>query len=150
MTGTQNHECLAGTLAAIDYIAGLGQRLSCEHTERREALTTAYATIRAYEMLLTDHLLDGLAEHKRIRVVGITEPGRRADRFPTVSIVHDDWSPRYLAQRLADESIFVWHGNYYALPLTERLGLEPESMVRVGLVHYNTLEEVERLLRALR
>jgi selenocysteine lyase/cysteine desulfurase len=69
---------------------------------------------------------------------------------PTVSFTHRRLTPKEIAERLANQGIFVWHGNYYALPLTEALGLEPDGMVRIGLLHYNTADEVDRLLAALR
>jgi selenocysteine lyase/cysteine desulfurase len=71
------------------------------------------------------------------------------ERVPTVSITHSHLKPRQLAEHLDERGIFVWHGNYYALGLTETLGLEPEGMVRIGLVHYNTPEEIDRLMAAL-
>ena len=72
-----------------------------------------------------------------------------AERLPTISITHAHLSPAALAETLGERGIFVWHGNYYALQLTETLGLEPEGMVRIGLAHYNTNEEVDRLLQEL-
>jgi selenocysteine lyase/cysteine desulfurase len=84
-----------------------------------------------------------------VKVWGIADPARVEDRVPTVSITHDRMSPRRLAESLAQRGIFAWHGNYYALPLTEALDLEPQGMVRLGFVHYNTMEEVQRLLDAL-
>jgi selenocysteine lyase/cysteine desulfurase len=68
---------------------------------------------------------------------------------PTVSITHDRLRPREVAEHLDRRGIFVWHGNFYALELTEALGLEPDGMVRIGLLHYNTAGEVQRLLAAL-
>ena len=69
--------------------------------------------------------------------------------MPTISIKHAGYRPARSLTRLADLGIFVWHGNFYALPLTETLGLEPEGVVRIGLLHYNTAGEVDRLLTAL-
>ena len=77
------------------------------------------------------------------------EPQRFSDRVPTVSFTHDRFTATQIAAALGEKGIFTWHGNYYALPLTEALGLEPEGMVRVGLVHYNTEAEVDRLLDEL-
>ena len=148
MTGTQNFECISGVQAAIDYIASIG-RLDGTARSRRDALTEAFGMIRTYEMAILDELLDGLASHPDIKVWGITDQEERHRRFPTVSITHAKMTATELAQKLADAGIFVWHGNYYALPLTERLGVEPEGMVRIGLAHYNTNEEVQRLLAEL-
>ncbi len=149
MTGTQNHECIAGTLAAIDYIADIG-RDDGQPVGRRDALTQAYAEIRRYERVLLDRLLDGLAAIPGVKCWGITDSQQRQQRFPTVAITHEQFTSKQLAQKLADEAIFTWHGNYYALPLTESLGVEPEGMLRIGLVHYNTAGEIDRLLEVLR
>jgi selenocysteine lyase/cysteine desulfurase len=104
----------------------------------------------AYERRLAGVLLAGLEEIPQFRVWGITDPARLDQRVPTVAVTHRTIVPRELAARLAEQGFFVWHGNFYALPLTEALGLEPEGLLRIGLVHYNTEEEVERLLEALR
>jgi cysteine desulfurase family protein (TIGR01976 family) len=149
MTGTQNHEGIAGALAAVDYLADLGRRLVPGATERRDALMAAYDGITAYERALVARLLDGLDALARVRVWGITEKSQLDRRVPTLAITHQRVKPIELARHLADRGIFVWHGNFYALPVTEALGLEPEGMVRIGLLHYNTDEEVGRLLQAL-
>ena len=151
MTGTQNHECIAGTLAAIDYLADLGRTVAGDDSlERRPALERAYQAIVDYEQQLIWHLIDGLRPLDTFRLWGIDDPLRRAERLPTISITHSRRTPTEIAEELGRRGLFVWHGNYYALPLTERLGLEPDGMIRVGIVHYNTLEEVDRLLAALR
>jgi cysteine desulfurase family protein (TIGR01976 family) len=150
MTGTQNHEGIAGTLAAVEYLADLGRHLDPRGAGRRAALETACAAMVAYERRLAGVLLAGLEEIPQFRVWGITDPARLDQRVPTVAVTHRTIVPRELAARLAEQGFFVWHGNFYALPLTEALGLEPEGLLRIGLVHYNTEEEVERLLEALR
>ena len=99
--------------------------------------------------LLAGRLLEGLARRTDIRVWGITEPNRLRERVPTVSFTHERHSPREMAERLAGQGIFVWPGNHYALPLTEAMHLEPAGTLRVGLLHYNTAAEVDRLLVAL-
>ena len=149
MTGTQNHACIAGTMAAIDYIAEIGRSRSEEPNNRRANLCAAFQSIREYEQSLLVKLLDGLAKIPDIKVWGITDPNRLRDRLPTVSFTHSGRTSEEVACRLADEAIFVWHGNYYALPLTERIGVEPDGMVRVGIIHYNTMDEIERLLEAI-
>jgi cysteine desulfurase family protein (TIGR01976 family) len=149
MTGTQNHEGLAGTLAAIDYLADLGGPAVPERT-RRQRLRAAFAAIEEHERDLAIRLLDGLAHRSRFRVWGITDRDRLAWRVPTVAITAADRSPQELAEHLAAREIHAWNGNVYALELTERLGLEERGgLLRLGLVHYNTAEEVERLLEAL-
>jgi cysteine desulfurase family protein (TIGR01976 family) len=150
MTGTQNFEGIAGTRAAIDYIADIGRiGIDGPIENRRESLIRAFALIREYERHLVDHLLDRLGEIRSIKVWGITKESERHQRFPTVSITHDSMRAEELARKLAAVGIFAWHGNYYALPLTERLGVEPEGMVRIGMAHYNTTQEVDRLLSEL-
>jgi len=149
MTGTQSHEAIAGTLAAVEYLADLGRQLKPDAADRREALKAAYAGIAVYERGLLETMLDGLAQLPGVKVWGITDPARFDQRVPTVSITHERLSPEVLATQLGERGIFVWHGNFYALPLTEALGLEPQGMVRIGLLHYNTAEEVQRLLDVL-
>jgi cysteine desulfurase family protein (TIGR01976 family) len=149
MTGTQNFACIAGTLAAIDYLAELGRRLAPAAATRRAALVAAFAAISDYERWLGAELLAGLGQLPDVRVLGITDPARFDQRVPTVSFTHARLAPREVARRLAAAGINVWSGNYYALPLTESLGLEPAGMVRVGLLHYNTPDEVHRLLDTL-
>lgn len=149
MTGTQNHEGIAGTLAAIDYLAQIGRDAQGHPASRREALVRAFGEIRAYEQGLLVRLLEGLQRNPALKVWGITDPARLDQRLPTVSITHQAMKSKRLAETLAAEAIFVWHGNYYALPLTESLGVEPDGMVRIGLCHYNTAAEVDRLLRVL-
>jgi cysteine desulfurase family protein (TIGR01976 family) len=151
MTGTQNHECIAGTLAAIDYLADVGRMAAGEGAlARRDALRRAFSAIGDYEQSLAATLIAGLSEIDGVRVWGITDPARLDERMPTVAITHPRFTSVELATALGERGIFVWHGNYYALPLTEALGVEPEGMVRIGLVHYNTREEITRLLQALR
>ena len=102
-----------------------------------------------YERELFSSLLEGFANLTSIRVYGITDPDRFGERVPTVSFTHSRKTPQEIAEYLGERGIFVWHGNYYALPVAKALGLEPDGMVRVGLLHYNTHEEVDRLLAAL-
>jgi cysteine desulfurase family protein (TIGR01976 family) len=149
MTGTGNHEGIAGLLAAIEYLAELGVQHGAKASGRRAAIVAGMTAISGYERKLCDRLLEGLGRFKNVRVWGITNPARLAERVPTVSITHGKLAPLELAERLAARGIFAWHGNFYALPLTEALGLEPEGMVRLGLLHYNTAAEVDRLLTVL-
>lgn len=150
-TGTQNHEGLAGVVAAINYLAELGHRvLSAPPSSRRTALLAAMEAIRQYEIGLCDLLVAGLLQIPGLSFYGISNPARFAWRTPTVAIRLAGQTPHELARELGDRGIFTWHGNYYALNLTERLGVESKGgMLRVGLVHYNTVEEVHRLLKAL-
>lgn len=150
MTGTQSHEGIAGVLAAVEYLRELGGAVAGDDSlSRRAALAQAYAAIGAYERTLARRLLAGLAEIEGVTIYGITAPNRIDERMPTVSITHARRTAAELAHDLGECGVFAWHGNYYALSLTETLGLEPQGMLRLGLVHYNTVEEVDRLLTAL-
>jgi cysteine desulfurase family protein (TIGR01976 family) len=150
MTGTQSHESIAGALAAVEYLADLGRSLAGNDSlDRRAALREAYREIGLYERSLVARLLDGLTHLPAVKVWGITDPARFDERVATVSFTHERFSAPRMAEQLAQAGFFTWHGNYYALELTEALGLEPEGMLRVGLLHYNTLTEVERFLEAL-
>lgn len=149
MTGTQSHEGIAGTLAAVEYLASLGRRCEPAADNRRAALAAAYRAISRHENQLCRQLLAGLARIPDVKVWGITDAARLDDRVPTVSITHGRRSPIEMADLLAARGIFAWHGNFYALELSESLGLEPEGLLRLGLLHYNTGGEVERLLEAL-
>lgn len=151
MTGTQNHEGLAGTTAAINYLASLGTAADAgEHHTRRESLVRAMTTIKTYERNLAEQLVEGLLRIPRLSFYGIREPERFGERTPTVSFRLANMSPHAVAEALAVRGIFVWDGNYYALSLSERLGVESQGgMVRVGLTHYNTPEEVDYFLDLL-
>jgi selenocysteine lyase/cysteine desulfurase len=94
--------------------------------------------------------LAGLAERPRFRVWGITDPKRLAERTPTLGVTAAGRTPAQLAEALAAREVYAWSGNFYALGLTERLGVEGQGgLLRLGLVHYNTADEVERALEAL-
>jgi cysteine desulfurase family protein (TIGR01976 family) len=151
-TGTKNHEGLAGVAAAIDYLTELGNKLAEEpHSSRRAALLSAMHAIRDYERGLAEQLIAGLLAIPGLTFYGITDSARFASRTPTVAVRIDGHTPRELAEFLGQRGIFTWDGNYYALNLSERLGVEQDGgMLRIGLVHYNTAEEVDRLLAALR
>jgi cysteine desulfurase family protein (TIGR01976 family) len=149
-TGTQNHEGLAGVRAAVDYIAEVGRRAMPSATNRRAAILAAYDAIRPYEGALVEKLIAGLLEISGLTFYGIRDPKRFEQRTPTVAIRLANHTPKEVAKYLGERGIFTWDGNYYALSLTERLGVESSGgMLRIGLVHYNTAEEVECLLAAL-
>jgi cysteine desulfurase family protein (TIGR01976 family) len=150
-TGTQIHELIAGVGAAVEYISELGRRCDPSVTTRRDALAAAYRATVAYETRLLGRLIDGLQAIPGVHIYGITEPKRFAERCSTLSLRIGNHHPTAIAKFLGDRGIFTWDGNYYALNLSERLGVESQGgMLRIGLVHYNTMEEVERLLTALR
>jgi selenocysteine lyase/cysteine desulfurase len=105
--------------------------------------------ISAYESELAQHLIDGLGNVPGLQMYGITKPDRLHERGATVAFTMEGRRPRAIAETLAHQGIYCWSGNYYALRLMERLGLEPDGAVRIGLVHYNTFAEIEQLLAAL-
>ena len=169
-TGTQTHECIAGVAAAIDYLAELGRHSSAGRSfsseinaahapdapageatlRRRQAILNAYQAIRRHEMTLAARLIAGLLEIPGLRFFGISDPVQFAHRVPTVAIRLANHNPLEIATFLGDRGIFTWDGNYYALNLTERLGVEKDGgLLRIGVVHYNMAEEVDRLLSAL-
>ena len=150
MSGTQSHESIMGAKEAVDYLADLGREVSNNPSlSRREALVAAFEDIQRYEQALCLRMLEGLEAIDGIRIWGITDRGQLDERLPTISITHDRVSTTELARQLGQRGLFVWNGHYYAIQMTEALGLEPEGMIRLGLVHYNTPEEVDRLLEAL-
>jgi len=181
--GTLNHECIAGITACVDYIADLGTKnvgtatthvgTTTEHvgtaalgrpssearslatSPRRAAIAAAFEAIHNYEHSLMRRLMSGLAQLPHIKVYGITDPARFAERCPTIAlrVINQNaaQTPLALATTLGDRGFFTWDGNYYALNLTERLDVENSGgFLRIGLVHYNTQDEVDRLLAALR
>ena len=149
MTGTQNHPCIAGASEAVEYLADSGRQLAGSDLPRRDALRQMFDWIEAYERRLARKLLDGLSEIPQITVSGIVDRSRDNERFATVSISHATAKPIELAEYLGASGVATWHGNYYALRLSECLGREPEGMLRIGLVHYNTPDEVDQLLTLL-
>ena len=158
-TGTQNHEGIAGVLGAIEYFQWVGKRFGSEAAEGLDGngykdrvldLKKALTAIRAYEFELSRALLSALQSVPGLTIYGLTDERRLEDRVATYSFRLKDLPPRKVAELLAHENIYVWDGNYYALNVTERLGLEDSGgMVRVGAAHYNTLDEVDRLKNAL-
>ncbi|PWT72989.1 MAG: cysteine desulfurase-like protein [Proteobacteria bacterium] len=160
-TGTQNHECMAGVLAAVDYIADIGRRMGFHFAKdassgvptlkRRQALEVAYAEIHRYERSLTEKLIRGLLAIPGITVYGVRDPKQFDQRVGTVSMRMKDRTPQQIATRLGGKGLFTWDGNFYALDLTERLGVEEQGgLLRIGVLHYNTEAEVDRLLGELR
>lgn len=150
-TGTQNHEGIAGILGALEYLEWVGQTFGADADSRKGRLNQAMTAIHTYELALSSAVLDVLENLPGCRLYGITDRNRLEERVPTFSFTLEARHPRAVAEKLAAENIYVWDGNYYALAVTERLGLEGQGgMVRVGPVHYNTVEEVARLGEVLR
>jgi len=150
-TGTQVQELIAGIEAAVDYMAELGRRCDSSAQTRREAILAAYRATLPYERTLLTRLLEGLRTIPDVKIFGITDPQRFHDRCATVSFRMGEHNPTKVAAFLGERGIFTWDGNFYALNLTERLGVESKGgVLRVGLLHYNTVAEVDRLLEALK
>jgi len=150
-TGTQVQELIAGIYAAVEYIAELGRRCDPTAKDRRAALLAAYRSTVAYERALLTKLIAGLLAIPGLQFFGISDPQRFGERCSTVSFRLPKGTPSDAATFLGERGIFTWDGNFYALNLTERLGVEKlGGVLRVGLVHYNTAEEVGRLLIALK
>jgi cysteine desulfurase family protein (TIGR01976 family) len=149
--GTLNHECISGIEACVEYIADLGRRSHPKLSTRRAAIETAYSTIHEHERGLLDRMMDGLKAIPGLKIYGITDPARFNERCTTFAVRVEGHTPLELATKLGDQGFFTWDGNYYALNLTEHLDVEKSGgFLRIGLVHYNTVDEVESLLAALR
>ena len=147
MTGTPNYACISGTIAAIQYIASLsGVPADMSLSER---LDQSFSKIQKYENRLSLQLLNGLNTCDGVTVWGITDTQKMAQRVPTFSLTFEKHTPKQVAHILAEKGIYVWSGNHYALQFSESMGLEPGGTLRVGLLHYNTESEVDRLLDAL-
>ena len=145
MTGTQNHACIAGAAAAVEYLASLSD-ISDDGTNRRLRIKDTMTAIASYESKLISRLIEGLASIPGIQLFGVTESHRLSERAPTVSFQVNGMKSIDVAQYLGTNGVFCWHGNYYALPLTQALGTEPDGMVRLGCMHYNTVDEIDRTL----
>ncbi|MBD1821792.1 cysteine desulfurase-like protein [Cyanobacteria bacterium FACHB-DQ100] len=149
-TGTQNFEGLAGVVATIEYLAELGRHVSPIVTNRRSALVAAMLTIQNYERSLSEYLIPHLLKIPGVALYGITERSQLTWRTPTFGIRIAGYSPFEIARILGDRGIFIWNGNFYALNLTQRLGIEESGgLLRIGCTHYNTIAEVQRLLHTL-
>jgi cysteine desulfurase family protein (TIGR01976 family) len=149
-TGTPQIELLAALTASVEYFEWLGGELGASDAGRGR-IRAAFDAAVAYESALAARLIDGLRSIAGVRIAGITDPARHASRLPTVSFVHDYHSPDHIAQELAARNIFVWSGHNYALEAVRSLGIDEErGVVRIGLAHYNTLEEADRIVAGLR
>jgi cysteine desulfurase family protein (TIGR01976 family) len=171
--GTLNHECIAGITACVEYIAHIGRRALTENrvphpsrfsksgnntetgdermAERRTAIEAAYSVIHEHERGLLQRCMAGINKIPGAKIYGITDPSRFDHRCATLAVRIDGHSPLDLATKLGERGFFTWDGNYYALNLTEHLDVEKSGgFLRIGLVHYNTTEEVDRFLAALR
>ncbi len=152
-TGTGAFESIAGAGAAVEYLASLGDRFGEVRpgATRRERLLAGMASVRAHELDLHARLFEGLRAIPRVRIWGIAEPARfEAEKVPTISVSIDGVAPREAAVALGQRGILAWDGDFYAQSLIERLGLsEQGGVLRLGIAHYNTVAEIDRLVQAL-
>lgn len=158
-TGTQSFEGIAGVLGALEYYAWIGDQFGREFRERYQdefsgqalKLKQGLAAVQEYEYKVSARLLEKLKEVPGIRIYGLDDPGDVEERVPTLAVNLAGLHPRRVAELLDEKGIYVWDGNYYAISVTERLGVEESGgMVRIGAAHYNTMEEIDRLGEALR
>lgn len=148
--GTASHEGMAGTAAAVDYFAWVGETMAGGGGDRRQNVRAGMAAIADYEQTLARYLVEGLQSLPGITIHGITSDEAMSRRGPTVAFTHERHAPDDIARALAAQNIFAWSGHNYALEVVKSLGLyESGGVVRVGPVHYNTVDEVDRLFEAL-
>lgn len=156
-TGTQSHEGMAGTTAAVDYFSWIGETMAGDYhgryahfAGRRRYVHAAMDCLFDYEATLAARLIGGLRQLAGVRIHGITEPAAMRRRVPTVSFTVEGVDPDVIGAELGARNIFVWTGNFYALEASRFLGIEDEGgAVRIGPVHYNSTAEVDALLNAL-
>jgi cysteine desulfurase family protein (TIGR01976 family) len=149
--GTLNHECIAGIKACVDYWEELGRHAKPAVATRRGAIVAAHEAIQPHERAMMEKMIAGLLAIRGLKVYGITDPRHYDHRCATIVVRIESHSPLELATKLGERGFFTWDGNYYALNVTEQLDVERlGGFLRIGLVHYNTMEEVERLLVAVR
>ena len=141
-TGTLNHEGIAGAGAAIDFLASLAAREG-----RRESLALAMEAIHQRSLPLVQQMWTGLAEIDGVTLYG---PPPRARRTSTVAFTVRGVASSEVAGRLAERAVFVSSGNFYAMTVVERLGLDAEGLVRAGCACYTTADEVTRLVNGVR
>lgn len=157
-TGTQSFESLAGVRAAIDYLESIGREYGLasdgdagRYDGRGLRLKQAMNAIKGYEENLSLHFLQRAIDVPGLRVHGITDIERLSERAPTFAVSLAGHTPRQVAQYLGDQGIFVWDGHYYAVAVMDKLGkLDSGGLVRIGFAHYNTVDEIQRLISALR
>lgn len=156
-TGTQAFELQAGTLAAVEYLASVGREMGEALTAdlgavapRRRDIVAGMRAIRTYEMALYERLVDGLERIPGVRLYGITDRAAFDHRTPTAALTVDGLDPRTVAAELGRAGHAVWDGDFYATGLIERLGLaNAGGLIRIGIMHYNTADEVDGLVGAL-
>lgn len=148
--GTASHEGMAGTAAAVEYFAWVGETMAGGQGDRRQQVRAGMVAIADYEQSLAKYLVQGLQSLAGIKVHGITAADAMSRRGPTVAFTHARTGPDQIAHALAEANIFVWSGHNYAIEVVKSLGIyESGGAVRVGPVHYNTKAELDRLFDVL-
>lgn len=148
-TGTPQIELQAALASTVDYFDWLGAQVDADG-DRRARILSAFSAIRRWERMLAEQLVAGLSEIRGVTIRGISNPEHFSSRVPTVSFTHATRRPQEVAQALADRNIFVWAGHNYALEIVRSLGIpEEDGVVRIGMAHYNTPEEVDATISAL-
>jgi len=146
-TGTPSFEGQAAVLGTVDYLEWLGSQIDPQANSRRARLIAAMEGATVYEAEIGDRLLAGLATIRGLKLWG---PPTMAGRVPTFSFTIEGHRPEAIADHLAAREIYAWSGSFYAVEVTARLGLDDAGgLVRVGLCHYNTADDVDRLIAAL-
>lgn len=153
--GTQNHEGIAGAAAAVDFyaaVAGYGTASGSEGVQdtglnRRDALIRAFNGLRAHSAPQVAHLWKQLSRINGVRLYG---PPPQVERTPTVAFTLRNVASTEAARRLSEQGLFVSHGDFYAQTVVDRLGLQPEGLVRVGCACYTSDEEIDRLIDGVR
>jgi selenocysteine lyase/cysteine desulfurase len=158
-TGTQNHEGIAGILGALEYFEWLGNQFGNGQTQmwkdagfagRPLLYKQAMSTVREHEKELSKTLIEAVESVRGTHIYGVTDLDRLDERVPTVSFTLEGRDPAEIADAIGKQGVCVWNGHNYALAIVERLGLlEAGGMIRVGPVHYNTLEEIHRFKEVL-
>ena len=157
-SGTQSHEGAAGILACVEYFAEIGRTMAEDYMQnwsqfsgRRQQIHAALEMLFDYEKTLANRLIDGLLEIEGVKIQGISTKDAEDRRVPTVSFTHDSVAPDDIAKALAEQNIFVWSGDFYAVDAARTLGVQDTGgTLRVGPVHYNSVEEIDELLESLR
>jgi cysteine desulfurase family protein (TIGR01976 family) len=156
-TGTQSHEGFAGITATVEYFAAIGRSMAEDYHDRwsqfsgnRQHVHAAMDLLFDYEKSLANHLIGGLTAIDGVTIQGISDAEAIDRRVPTVSFTHSQASPDSIAKALAEQNIFVWSGHNYAVEVAKTLGIyDSGGAVRVGPVHYNSIEEIDEFLAAL-
>lgn len=147
--GTPQLELLAGLVASYDYLADLGTKVGAEGSNRAK-MAKAFEEALAHEAALNSDMIQGLEDIAGLKIYGITSPNQMAYRVPTISVRVEGCNPRKMAASLARQGIFAWSGHNYAYEPALQLGLPlDEGVLRLGLAHYNTSNEVARIVMAV-